>query len=192
MAWYGASQGVARPESVPDDVHGRGVEKPWIAAVDCFAIGGHWQIHLAMEYVLAADDAHLTRPARREGIIPGLANRTLPRFTGDRPACQLIQNEHTVFGVTNSGAVSAAGNRRALRVGAEPHDLFRRYESLDAREHVLVPFPPSTDRPSCALLGRAEQGGAEQVAHSEEAGGKEPPARRRQPGAAPWMLTRTM
>ena len=33
-------RGVARPNSVPDDVRGRGIEKPWIAVVDGFAIEG--------------------------------------------------------------------------------------------------------------------------------------------------------
>src|SRR5262249_23450339 len=59
-------RGVARPESLPDDVQGHGVEKPWIAAVDGFAIGGHCQLLLTMDYVLAAHDAFLSLPARKE------------------------------------------------------------------------------------------------------------------------------
>jgi thioesterase DpgC len=46
-----------------------------------------------MDYVLASDDAFMTLPARKEGIIPGAANLRLPRFTGDRLARQLIQAE---------------------------------------------------------------------------------------------------
>ncbi len=84
-------RGVARPDQLPDDVHGRGIEKPWIAAVDGFAIGGHCQILLAVDYVLAADDAWLSLPARKEGIIPGFANLRLPRFAGERLARQLVQ-----------------------------------------------------------------------------------------------------
>ena len=86
-------RGVATPDVLPDDVNGAGVEKPWIAAVEGFAIGGHCQILLTMDYVLAADDAFMTLPARKEGIIPGAANLRLPRFTGDRLARQLIQAE---------------------------------------------------------------------------------------------------
>ena len=48
-------RGVARPEAIPDDVHGTGIEKPWIAALEGFAIGGHCQILLTMDYVLAAE-----------------------------------------------------------------------------------------------------------------------------------------
>ncbi len=86
-------RGVARPEAIPDDVHGTGIEKPWIAALDGFAIGGHCQILLTMDYVLAASDAFMTLPARKEGIIPGAANLRMPRFTGDRIARQAIQYE---------------------------------------------------------------------------------------------------
>jgi thioesterase DpgC len=86
-------RGVATPDVLPDDVNGAGAEKPWIAAIEGFAIGGHCQILLTMDYVLASDDAFMTLPARKEGIIPGAANLRLPRFTGDRLARQLIQAE---------------------------------------------------------------------------------------------------
>jgi thioesterase DpgC len=164
-------RGVARPDSVPDDVHGRGIEKPWIAVVDGFAIGGHCQLLLTMDYVLAASDAFMTLPARKEGIIPGLANLRLPRFTGDRIARQAIQYErrlpcdspegrlicdeiakpdeieaalaHVIEGLSNAGAVSAIGNRRALRIGEEPLDLFRRYCSAYARDQAYCAFSPA-------------------------------------------------
>jgi thioesterase DpgC len=164
-------RGVAQPDSLPDDVQGRCVEKPWIAVIDGFAIGGHCQILLAADYVLAADDAFLSLPARKEGIIPGLANLRLPRFTGDRLARQLIQYERklkcdspegrllcdeiapaadmddavarTVEGLTSAGAVSATGNRRALRIGEEPLDLFRRYCSAYARDQAYCCFSPA-------------------------------------------------
>jgi (3,5-dihydroxyphenyl)acetyl-CoA 1,2-dioxygenase len=171
-------RGVARPDSVPDDVHGRGIEKPWIAVVDGFAIGGHCQLLLAMDYVLAASDAFMTLPARKEGIIPGLANLRLPRFTGDRIARQAIQYErrltcdspegrlicdeiarpnemdaalaHVIEGLSNAGAVSAIGNRRALRIGEEPLDLFRRYCSAYARDQAYCAF-------SAALIANLER-----------------------------------
>ena len=165
------ARGVAHAEGSIDDVHGDCVEKPWVAAVDTFAIGGHCQILLAVDYVLAASDAYLTLPARKEGIIPGVANLRLPRFTGDRLARQLIQYERkllcdspegrllcdeiappadmdaaidrVVAGLTNSGAVSAVANRRAFRIGQEPLDLFRRYCALYAREQAYCHFSPA-------------------------------------------------
>jgi (3,5-dihydroxyphenyl)acetyl-CoA 1,2-dioxygenase len=161
-------RGIAMPDLLPDDVNGAGVEKPWIAAVEGFAIGGHCQILLTMDYVLATDDAFLSLPARKEGIIPGAANLRLPRFTGDRLARQLIQAERrlqcdsaegrlicdeivsaqdmdaaidrTVSMLTSAGAVGAIANRRALRVAVEPLDVFRRYCAVYAREQALCHF----------------------------------------------------
>jgi (3,5-dihydroxyphenyl)acetyl-CoA 1,2-dioxygenase len=164
-------RGVAQPEMVPDDVSGYGTEKPWISAVETFAIGGHCQILLTQDYVLAASDAFMTLPARKEGIIPGFSNLRLPRFTGDRLARQLIQYERrlacdspegrlvcdeivapdemddaidrVVQGLTSSGAVGAIGNRRAFRITEEPLDLFRRYAAVYAREQAYCHFSPA-------------------------------------------------
>jgi (3,5-dihydroxyphenyl)acetyl-CoA 1,2-dioxygenase len=161
-------RGIATADLLPDDVNGAGIEKPWIAAVEGFAIGGHCQILLTMDYVLATDDAFLSLPARKEGIIPGAANLRLPRFTGDRLARQLIQAERrlqcdsaegrlvcdeivsaqdmdaaidrTVSMLTSAGAVGAIANRRALRVAVEPLDVFRRYCAVYAREQALCHF----------------------------------------------------
>jgi len=113
----------------------------------------------------------MTLPARKEGIIPGLANLRLPRFTGDRIARQAIQYERklvcdsaegrlicdeiapasdmdaalarVVENLTSAGAVSAVGNRRALRIGEEPLDLFRRYCSAYARDQAYCCFSPA-------------------------------------------------
>lgn len=164
-------RGVARPDMLPDDVHGTGIEKPWVAAVESFAIGGHCQILLTMDYVIAAGDAYMTLPARKEGIIPGAANMRLPRFVGDRIARQAIQYgrrlecdspegrmicdeivpagemdaaiDRVVEGLTSSGAVGAIGNRQAFRVAAEPLDTFRRYFAVYAREQAYCHFSPA-------------------------------------------------
>jgi thioesterase DpgC len=171
-------RGVARPDLLPDDVHGTGIEKPWVAAVDGFAIGGHCQILLTMDYVLAASDAFMTLPARKEGIIPGAANLRLPRFTGDRIARQAIQYERklvcdspegrlvcdeitapadmdgalqrVIDRLTSSGTVSATSNRRAIRIGEEPLDSFRRYFSAYARDQAYCHF-------SAALIANLER-----------------------------------
>jgi thioesterase DpgC len=147
------------------------IEKLWIAAVEGFAIGGHCQVLLTMDYTLAAEDAYLTLPARKEGIIPGAANLRLPRFVGDRIARQAILAERrfdcaspegrmicdeiiskggmdeainrTVDKLTGSGVVSSAGNRRAFRTGQEPLDLFRRYMAVYAREQAQCHFSPA-------------------------------------------------
>ena len=164
-------RGVARPDRSPDEVSGGTLEKPWIGVVEGFAIGGGCQLLLALDYVLAASDAYMTLPARKEGIIPGAANLRLWRFTGDRiarqailygrrldcdtPEGRLICDEiapavamdaaldQVVDGFTSSGVVSAAGNRRAIRVGQEPLDTFRRYMAVYAREQAYCHFSPA-------------------------------------------------
>ena len=75
-----------------------GVEKPWIAAVESFAIGGGCQLLLVMDYVLAERGAYFNLPARKEGIIPGAANLRLPRFVGDRMARRGILFDQPVPG----------------------------------------------------------------------------------------------
>jgi (3,5-dihydroxyphenyl)acetyl-CoA 1,2-dioxygenase len=147
------------------------IEKPWIAAVEGFAIGGHCQVLLTMDYTIAARDAYMTLPARKEGIIPGAANLRMPRLAGDRVTRQAIMMERrlpcdspegrticdevvapgdmdaaiarTVDTLTSSGVVSAAGNRRALRIVQEPLDSFRRYMSVYAREQAHCHFSPA-------------------------------------------------
>jgi thioesterase DpgC len=44
---------------------------------------------------------------------------------------------------TGSGVVSAAGNRRAIRVGEEPLDLFRRYMAVYCREQAYCHVSPA-------------------------------------------------
>ncbi len=164
-------RGLARPDAMPDDVTGTTREKPWIAVVEGFAIGGHCQYLLVMDYVLAAQDAFMSLPARKEGIIPGAANLRLPRFTGDRIARQAIMTERrfecdsaegrlicdevvaggdmdgaierVVERLTGSGVVSASANRRAFRIAQEPFDLFRSYFALYALEQAYCHFSPA-------------------------------------------------
>jgi len=164
-------RGLAIADGNPDEVYGGTHEKPWIAGVDVFAIGGGCQYLLAMDYVVAGSDAYMTLPARKEGIIPGAANLRLTRFVGARAArqaimmgrrfecdsadgrmiCDLIvppdQTDAAIARVvdefTGSGVVSAAGNRRAFRVGEEPLDTFRRYMAVYCREQAYCHFSPA-------------------------------------------------
>ncbi|MDP2332473.1 MAG: enoyl-CoA hydratase/isomerase family protein, partial [Reyranella sp.] len=87
------TRGLARPDVAPDEVAGDSIEKLWISAVDTFAIGGGCQILLATDFNIAARDAYMTLPARKEGIIPAMANLRLARFLGDRMARQAIMYE---------------------------------------------------------------------------------------------------
>jgi thioesterase DpgC len=164
-------RGLALPDVTPDETLGETIEKPWIAAIDKFAIGGGCQYLLATDYNIAADDAYMTLPARKEGIIPGVANMRMPRFVGDRITRQAIMAERridcdsdvgrmicdlivkpnemdaavedVVLRLANSGVVSASSNRKAMRVVQEPLDMFRTYMSVYAREQAFCHFSPA-------------------------------------------------
>jgi len=161
-------RGLAKPDASPEQ---DSIEKLWIAAVEGFAIGGHCQLLLTMDQVIAAEDAFMTLPARKEGIIPGAANLRLARHLGDRLARQAVLAEKRlecaspegrlicdqvvppaemdaaiekmVGLLTGSGVVSAASNRRAFRIAEEPLDAFRRYMSVYAREQAHCHFSPA-------------------------------------------------
>jgi (3,5-dihydroxyphenyl)acetyl-CoA 1,2-dioxygenase len=146
-------------------------EKPWIAAVDTFAIGGSCQWLLVMDRVIADTTSMFVLPARKEGIIPGCANLRLPRFVGERLARQAIFFNKTFEAATpegrliadevvptdemdeaiavaadelmSAGATSLRANRRALREAQEPLDNFRQYMSVYAREQALCLYSPA-------------------------------------------------
>ncbi len=150
------------------------VEKLWIAVVERFAIGGACQLLHVMDHVVAARGSRLYLPARKEGIIPGASNLRLPRSVGDRAARQAILSgrewtagdadadllcdevvdagdveravDARIQALTSSGLVNAAANRRALRVGQEPLDLFRRYMATYAREQAYCHLSPALVR----------------------------------------------
>src|ERR1017187_4214536 len=171
-------RGIAQVDQPADETAGTTTEKPWIAAVDGFAIGGGCQHLLVMDYVLAAAGAYMTLPARKEGIIPGAANMRLPRFTGDRiarqaimygrrldcdsPEGRLICDEiappdeidaalaRVIDCLTSSGVVSAVANRRGFRVAQEPLEQFLNYLAVYAREQAYCHFSP-------ALVANLEQ-----------------------------------
>jgi thioesterase DpgC len=141
------------------------LEKPWMAVVEAFAIGGGCQLLLVMDYVIAETGSYFNLPARKEGIIPGCANLRLPRFLGERqaragimfdkkfaadsPEASMLINEavppeameaaieRIVATAVGSGMVSAGGNRKAMRVQTEPLDVFRNYMAVYAYEQAL-------------------------------------------------------
>jgi thioesterase DpgC len=159
-----AANRAGRLEIRPDEPE-QTLEKPWLAVVDGFAIGGGCQTLLVMDYVIAESGAYFNLPARKEGIIPGCANLRLPRFMGERMARQAIMFDKTfrvddaeartlvnevfprerldaaveacVANAVGSGMVSAGGNRKAIRIQTEPLDTFRIYMASYAYEQAF-------------------------------------------------------
>jgi thioesterase DpgC len=146
-------------------------EKPFVAVVESFAIGGSCQILLVMDRVLAESGSYFNLPARKEGIVPGCANLRLPRFVGERATRQaiffnrdfaadsaegrMLADEVLSAGdlddaipraatnLMSAGPTSLVANRRQLRIAAEPLDVFRRYMASYAREQAYCFYSPA-------------------------------------------------
>ncbi|GGR59595.1 (3,5-dihydroxyphenyl)acetyl-CoA 1,2-dioxygenase DpgC [Streptomyces griseomycini] len=146
------------------------VQKPWIAAVDSFAIGGGMQLLFAFDRVIAASDAYLSLPAAQEGIIPGVANLRLPRIAGSRLARQVILSGRrihatepearlicdTVVDAADPAALDTAvaaaveelaapavlANRRMLGLAEEPPSVLRAYLAEFALHQGLRLYAP--------------------------------------------------
>ena len=166
-------RGLSSPEHRPDEPE-ETTEKLWIAAVETYAIGGACQLLHTIDHVIAERGSRLNLPARKEGIIPGASNLRLPRSVGDRLARQAILSglefeagtpnggllcdetvepgamdaaiEARVDALTSSGLVNAAANRRALRAGAEPLDIFRSYMAAYCRDQASCHLSPALVR----------------------------------------------
>ena len=163
----GLSSSKALSEGFEDDR----IEKPFLAAVDSWAIGGACQLLLVMDAVVAERGSFFNLPARKEGIIPGCANLRLPRFVGERLAREAIflnrefqadsaegrliadrvvdpsgvESEVTNVAqeLTAAGPVSLVANRRALREAQEPLDAFRRYVASYAIAQAKCLYSPA-------------------------------------------------
>jgi thioesterase DpgC len=166
-------RGHSAPEHRPGPIE-ETTEKLWVAAAETYAIGGACQLLHVMDHVIAERGCRLYLPARKEGIIPGASNLRLARSVGDRIARQAILSgrefeagtpdgdllcdevvepgemdaaiAERVELLTSSGLVNAAANRRAMRVGDEPLDLFRTYMATYAREQAYCHFSPALIR----------------------------------------------
>jgi (3,5-dihydroxyphenyl)acetyl-CoA 1,2-dioxygenase len=149
-------------------------EKLWVAAAETYAIGGACQLLHVVDHVIAGRGCRLFLPARKEGIIPGASPLRLPRSVGDRLARQAILSgrefeagvppaellcdevvepdavdealDARIEALTSSGLVNAAANRRALRVGEEPLDVFRQYMATFSREQAYCHVSPALVR----------------------------------------------
>ncbi|WP_250400259.1 (3,5-dihydroxyphenyl)acetyl-CoA 1,2-dioxygenase DpgC [Streptomyces cellostaticus] len=150
-----------RPEG-PADWRRSTVDKPWVAVVDGFAIGGGAQLLLLFDHVIAASDAYVSLPAAQEGIIPGVANFRLTRSVGPRLARQVILEGRRVHASepaarllvdevhepdTLDAAVARSterlrgtavlANRRMLNLAEEPVDQFRSYMAEFSLQQAL-------------------------------------------------------
>lgn len=141
------------------------VEKPWLAVVESFAIGGGCQLLCVMDRIIAEPGAYFNLPASKEGFIPGSSNLRLPNFVGIQKARHGIFFEKKFYAGTPEGMMicdevvpanemdaaierntkqmlaagftSTVSNRKALRVGQETWDTYRRYMATYSRQQAF-------------------------------------------------------
>ncbi|MFF9003553.1 (3,5-dihydroxyphenyl)acetyl-CoA 1,2-dioxygenase DpgC [Streptomyces achromogenes] len=155
-------RGVLTNDDRPGWWHSPQIDKPWVAAVDGFAIGGGAQLLLVFDHVLASSDAYFSLPAAKEGIIPGAANLRLGRYAGPRLSRQIILGGRRMWAkepeasllvdeVVEPEELDAAiertlarldsdavlANRRMLHLAEESPDGFRAYMAEFALQQVL-------------------------------------------------------
>jgi thioesterase DpgC len=138
------------------------LDKPWLGAVDTFAIGGGTQLVLLFDYVVASSDAYFSLPAAREGIIPGVANLRFTRIAGARLARQVILQGRRIWakepearllvdevvepdemdaaverGLARLDGPAVATNRRMVNLAEESLSEFRGYVAEFALQQAL-------------------------------------------------------
>jgi thioesterase DpgC len=164
-------RGLSPEEASGHELEDGRIEKPFLAAVESWAIGGACQWLLVMDSVVAERGSYFNLPARKEGIIPGCANLRLPRFIGERASRQAIffnrdfkaespegrlladavvepdeveaRVEALATELGAAGRTSMLANRRAIRVASEPLDVFRRYMATYAVEQARCLYSPA-------------------------------------------------
>ncbi|MGK8557561.1 (3,5-dihydroxyphenyl)acetyl-CoA 1,2-dioxygenase DpgC [Nocardia gipuzkoensis] len=136
--------------------------KPWIAAVDSFAIGGGAQLLMVFDRVIAGADSYISLPAAQEGIIPGAANLRLGRSSNFRLSRDVIlwgrklwatdpdarfvldtvvepaaMDHEIAEAATRLASPAVVANKHMLVGAEEPQDVFRRYMSEFSRHQAM-------------------------------------------------------
>jgi len=125
----------------------KAVRKPWIAAVNGFALGGGCELAMMADFIVAADSARFGQPEITLGVIPGMGgSQRLTHAIGKAKAMELIltgrmidaaEADRTglVARVVPAGELLAEAFKTAERIAAMPP-----LATLAAKEMVNAAF----------------------------------------------------
>jgi enoyl-CoA hydratase len=107
--------------------------KPWIAAVNGFALGGGCELAMMADFIIAADTARFGQPEIKLGVVPGMGgSQRLARAIGKAKAMDLI--------LTGRAIDAAEAERAGLVARVVPAaDLLA--EALKAAEAIAAMAP---------------------------------------------------
>ena len=142
--------GRARPPTGAPPLHvSMTSEKPIVAAIHGYALGGGLETALACHYRVAVPSAKVGLPEVLIGILPGAGGtQRLPRLTGPKAALDMIvSGRHVPAPEAHSSASSTRWCRKAI---CAP----RRSRSPEGRRQAAAAAHPRSDRPPRRGHGR--------------------------------------
>jgi enoyl-CoA hydratase len=119
----------------------KGTRKPWIAAVNGFALGGGCELAMMADFILASDKARFGQPEINLGVAPGMGgSQRLTRAVGKSKAMEMC--------LTGRMMDAAEAERAGLVARVVPHD-----ELLD---DALKTAAMIADKPPMAAIANKE------------------------------------
>src|SRR3546814_14406157 len=98
------------------------VRKPWIAAVNGFALGGGCELAMMADFIIASDKAKFGQPEIKLGVAPGMGgSQRLTRAVGKAQAMEMCLTGRMMDGAEaeRSGLVARVVRSGARGVGEE-------------------------------------------------------------------------